>query len=230
MTVWESGASIASTFEYQSSRGLMRSLVCASGPPRTMSNVCFTSFDVKGLPSCHFTSLRRKNTRFRSCRQDHFSASSPMIVSALSVALRGSNSTRLLKQGIPGHTEEIVDVSWMAKPWGRSSRWVMARVPPGLGVWATASGTTASAIRVSRTGSRKLPMVPPHRAGRSASRLARCRTQRTPRKAPAPCARGPAGDRRGPGRHGSATPGSGERLRTPRSAGTTPEPAPRRAA
>ena len=77
---------------------------------------------VKGFPSCHFTSFRRKNTRFRypSC-QDHFSARSPMIVSGLSVAFRGSKSTRLLRQGIVGHTVEMVEVSWIAKPWGRSS-------------------------------------------------------------------------------------------------------------
>jgi hypothetical protein len=64
-TVWESAASTASTLEYQSFRGLMRSFCVASGASRSMSKVYFTSFDVNGLPSCHVTSLRRKNTRFR---------------------------------------------------------------------------------------------------------------------------------------------------------------------
>src|SRR5262245_6820289 len=81
-----------------------------------------------------------------------------MIVSALSVALRGSNSTRLLKHGIAGHTVEIVDVSWMAKPWGRSSRCVMARVPPGLGVCDKAAGGTVRISATIRRGSRK-PMA-----------------------------------------------------------------------
>ena len=65
MTVWASAASTASTFAYQSFRGLMRSFCAASGASRSMSKVYFTSFEVKGLPSCHFTSWRRKNTRFR---------------------------------------------------------------------------------------------------------------------------------------------------------------------
>ena len=65
MTVWASAASTASTFAYQSFRGLRRSFCAASGASRSMSKVCFTSFDVKGWPSCHFTSFRRKNTRFR---------------------------------------------------------------------------------------------------------------------------------------------------------------------
>ena len=64
-TVWGSAASMASTFAYQSLRGLMRSLAAASGASRSMSKVYLTSFDVNGWPSCHFTSLRRKKTRFR---------------------------------------------------------------------------------------------------------------------------------------------------------------------
>ena len=64
-TVYGSGASMCSTFSYQSLRGFTRSLASASGAPRTMSNVYFTSLEVKGWPSCHRTSRRRKNTRFR---------------------------------------------------------------------------------------------------------------------------------------------------------------------
>ena len=63
-TVYASAASMASMFAYQSLRGLSRSLVWASGASRTMSKVNFTSFDVKGWPSCHLTPFRRKNTRF----------------------------------------------------------------------------------------------------------------------------------------------------------------------
>ena len=63
-TVWGSGASMCSTLAYQSFLGLIRSFAAASGASRTMSKVCFTSFEVKGLPSCHLTSFRRKNTRF----------------------------------------------------------------------------------------------------------------------------------------------------------------------
>src|SRR5439155_892853 len=134
-----SGASMASTFAYQSFRGLMRSFAGASAVSRSMSKVTLTSREVNGWPSCHFTPLRRKNTRFRklSCH-DHFSASSPMIVSTLSVFLRGSKSTRLLRHGIAGQTVEIVAVSWMANPCGRSSRSIRLRTPPDLGGWLVA--------------------------------------------------------------------------------------------
>ena len=63
-----------------------------------------------------------------------------MTVSALSVGFSGSNSTRLLKHGIAGQTDEMVAVSWMAKPWGKSSRWVRVRSPPGLAACAGADG------------------------------------------------------------------------------------------
>ena len=65
MTVYASAASTASTLAYQSFRGFRRSFCEASGASRSMSKVYLTSFDVKGLPSCHLTSFRRKNTRFR---------------------------------------------------------------------------------------------------------------------------------------------------------------------
>jgi hypothetical protein len=64
-TVEASGVSIASTLPYHSFRGLRRSLAGASLASRTTSNVNLTSFEVKGWPSCHFTSLRRKKTRLR---------------------------------------------------------------------------------------------------------------------------------------------------------------------
>src|SRR5712691_7121745 len=60
------------------------------------------------------------------------------MVSALSVGLAGSKITRLLRHGIAGHTVEMVGVSWIAKPWDRSSRSMMLSDPPDLGVWAAA--------------------------------------------------------------------------------------------
>ena len=86
---------MASTFAYQSLRGLVRILVALSGASRTMSKVCLTSRAVNGLPSCHVTFFRRKSTRFRklSCH-DHRSASSGMTVSALSSGFSGSKITR----------------------------------------------------------------------------------------------------------------------------------------
>ena len=90
-TVCASAASIASMLAYQSLRGLSRSLAGASAASRTTSNVYFTSRDVNGWPSCHFTFFRRKKTRLRwlSCH-DHFSASSGTTVSTVSCALKAS--------------------------------------------------------------------------------------------------------------------------------------------
>src|SRR5206468_6391833 len=72
-----------------------------------------------------------------------------MIVSTLSVFLSGSKRTRLLRQGIAGQTVEIVAVSWMANPCGRSSRSIRLRMPPAFGVgdgggaWLVAGPTRA---------------------------------------------------------------------------------------
>src|SRR5262249_25172287 len=77
-----------------------------------------------------------------------------MIVSALRVGLRGSKITRLLRQGMEGHIVEMVGLSWMAKPWGRSSRNRRISQPPGLGVWLTA-GETASAISIAKQPARR---------------------------------------------------------------------------
>src|SRR2546427_12249045 len=72
-----------------------------------------------------------------------------MIVSALSVFLSGSKSTRLLRQGMAGQTVEIVAVSWVGNPCARSSRSIMLRTPPDLGAWLVAGVARAS---VGRTG------------------------------------------------------------------------------
>ncbi len=75
-----------------------------------------------------------------------------MIVSTLSCFLSGSKYTRLLKQGLAGQTTEMVAVSCIAKPWGRSSRSITLNEPPDFGVWlstgraamAAASSTAAT--------------------------------------------------------------------------------------
>src|SRR3989449_11454140 len=71
------------------------------------------------------------------------------MVSSDSTFLVGSYTTRLLKHGMDGHTVELVCVSWIAKPCGRSSRWGMFRVPPALGVWLMAGGpSTTTSMRL----------------------------------------------------------------------------------
>src|SRR5262245_7297424 len=68
----------------------------------------------------------------------------------LSVDLAGSKKTRLLKHGSAGKLVEYVELSWVAKPWGRSARSVTFRMPPALGVWAGASpGAAAIAVAAS---------------------------------------------------------------------------------
>src|SRR5207249_9538212 len=57
------------------------------------------------------------------------------MVSTLCVGFSGSKSTRLLKHGIAGHMVEIVALSWMAKPCGRSSRNLSVSQAPDLGAW-----------------------------------------------------------------------------------------------
>ena len=76
-----------------------------------------------------------------------------MTLSAVWVVFRGSNSTRLLRHGIAGHIVEMVGLSWMAKPWGRSSRSRRFSQPPAVGVCPgagaaeTISRSAASASR-----------------------------------------------------------------------------------
>jgi hypothetical protein len=57
-----------------------------------------------------------------------------MMLSAVCVVFSGSNSTRLLRHGMAGHIVEIVGLSWIAKPWGRSSRKRRLSQPPAVGV------------------------------------------------------------------------------------------------
>src|SRR2546425_1905047 len=70
------------------------------------------------------------------------------MLSTLCVGSSGSKSTRLLKHGMAGHMVEIVALSWMAKPCGRSSRNLSVSQPPDLGAWpgeATPVRTTSPA-------------------------------------------------------------------------------------
>src|SRR5262249_6680919 len=134
-TVEGSGASMPSTLAYQSLRALSRSLVGASGASRTTSKVYFTSREVKGRPSCHFTFFLRKNTTLRSLPcHDQRSASSGITVSTLSCGLAGSKRTRFEEHGDIGHTLDTVADSWMSRP-GGSSMGSVLRMPPRLGVW-----------------------------------------------------------------------------------------------
>src|SRR2546430_2336270 len=88
-----------------------------------------------------------------------------MMVSMLSVFFSGSNMTRLLKHGMDGHTVEMVEVSWMAKPCGRSSRCITLSTPPDFGVWLRAGEIADAAAATHRTttttATRRRDMIPP---------------------------------------------------------------------
>ena len=75
-----------------------------------------------------------------------------MTVSRLSTRFIGSYMTRLLKHGAAGNTLEMVAVSWIEKPCGRSSRCMALRTPPDFGVWliagVPATITTRTAARL----------------------------------------------------------------------------------
>src|SRR5436190_17547137 len=75
-------------------RGFLRSF---DSSPRSMSQVHFTSADVNGLPSCHFTPGRSLKVRVvPSLSQAHSVARSGTILSGRFCRLSGSNTTRLL--------------------------------------------------------------------------------------------------------------------------------------
>src|SRR5690349_16266948 len=89
----------SSTLKYQSLRGFLRNLFCDL--PISMSKVHFTSAEVNGLPSCHFTPSRNWNIKdFLSSLHFQLVASSGVRLSTLFCALCWSNTTRLLKIGI----------------------------------------------------------------------------------------------------------------------------------
>src|SRR5471032_2164323 len=81
---------------YQMRRGLLRMISVFSSAPLSASKVHFTSLEVNGLPSCHFTpgcSLKVSLVLLSSHAQ--LSASSGTILSALFTFSLGSNTTRL---------------------------------------------------------------------------------------------------------------------------------------
>src|ERR1700720_662713 len=82
-----------------------------------------------------------------------------MTVSTLCVGLSGSKSTRLLRHGMAGHMVEMVGLSWMAKPCGRSSRSLRVIEPPDLGSWASAEEAVMIARAARPTTRRNLGML-----------------------------------------------------------------------
>src|SRR5262245_11484520 len=63
----------------------------------------------------------------------------------VSVGFMGSKYTRLLKHGEAGHTVAMVEVSWIDRPCGSSSRCITLRTPPYFGVSARAGSPAAIA-------------------------------------------------------------------------------------
>src|ERR1044072_7149547 len=96
-----------STLAYQPLRKL--TLKFSGALPCRRSIVHFTSAAVKGLPSCHFTPLRKvKVSVLPSSLHVHFSARSGTMSSRLFCFLAGSNIARLLNTPIIGSKTEIV--------------------------------------------------------------------------------------------------------------------------
>src|SRR5262245_44952246 len=86
-----------------------------------------------------------------------------MTLSAVCVVLSGSNSTRLLRQGMAGHIVEIVGLSWIENPCGKSSRRRRLSQPPAVGVvpgggdWPRASD--AETTRNSATSAKRFTVA-----------------------------------------------------------------------
>src|ERR1043166_2614746 len=136
-----------STLAYQPLRKL--TLKFSGALPCRRSMVHLTSAAEDGLPSCHFTPLRRvKVSVLPSSLQVHFSARSGTMSSRLFCFLAGSNITRLLNTPIIGRTTEIVPSSWIDMLAGLS-RWVMRRMPPCF--WAKALTTGAGSRNAQTT-------------------------------------------------------------------------------
>ena len=134
---------ISLTFLYQTLRGFLRMISCFSSP-RSASQVHFTSLEVNGLPSCHFTPSRSLKVSFvLSAFHDQLSASSGTILSGLLIFSFGSKKTRLLNTPMNGMFTEIVASSWI-EALGGLSRWDMRSVPPCFCAKAGADRTTAA--------------------------------------------------------------------------------------
>src|SRR3954466_8932245 len=91
----------SSTLKYQSLRGFLRKRFCDL--PISMSNVHFTSAELNGLPSCHFTPSRSlKVSAFLSALHDHSIASSGVRLSTLFCGFCRKAMNRLVKMGLQG--------------------------------------------------------------------------------------------------------------------------------
>src|ERR1700735_1639300 len=88
-------------------RGFLRILL--STLPVRASHVHFTSAEVNGLPSCHFTPSRSWNVNVRSSSlYFHDVARSGTIASSRFCLLSGSNTTKLLNTGVNGVSTVVV--------------------------------------------------------------------------------------------------------------------------
>src|SRR5712691_10990643 len=125
---------------YQALRGLTRSF--SSVLPARRSHVHFTSFAVKGLPSCHLTPWRSgKRSSVPSSLHDQLVARSGTIDCMLFCAMCWSKTTRLLKTPIIGRSAAVVDSSCSDMLAGLS-KWESCRMPPAF--WAIAGLITVN--------------------------------------------------------------------------------------
>src|SRR6266581_9197820 len=130
-----------SRLRYQALRGLTRSF--SLDLPSSNSQVHWTSFAVKGLPSCHLTPWRNlKVSCLPSSSQLQLSARSGTTEARLFCLTFGSNVTRLLKTPIIGRWEKIVTSSWIDMLAGLSSVYTL-RIPPRFCANAVSAQPTA---------------------------------------------------------------------------------------
>src|SRR6185503_4432967 len=79
-----------------------------------------------------------------------------------------------------GHVTELVADSWMAKPWGRSSRSTGLSTPPGLpaeaarAVWAAAGAARVSSVSSSAEQVLTWRIMPPYRVWVRSGDASRC--------------------------------------------------------
>src|SRR5207302_30198 len=116
----------------------------AADLPSSMSQVHWTSFAVKGCPSCQRTlSRRRKVNSVPSSFHDHCVARSGTIDCNVFCGTCWSKTARLLNTAIIGATVEIVTSSRVDMLAGLS-RWAIWRTPPAF--WASAAPLLQIAI------------------------------------------------------------------------------------
>jgi hypothetical protein len=76
------------------------------------------------------------------------------MVSTLWMGFSGSKSTRLLRHGMAGHMVEIVGLSLIANPCGRSSRSLRVSQPPDLGACPSEGKAVRSTSRTRQIAGR----------------------------------------------------------------------------